>query len=145
MSGRTCAKEPEILAATRRGRIGPSIEDHVRSCPHCRSAVAADRALALLADSGDAGPFPSTTVLRLEAELRLEEQRLARRARRLVGLHAGALAVSLTLLAAVRLVELRLDARVSSFGSAGSICAIVAVAISMWNLFRTAEESALPL
>jgi hypothetical protein len=145
MSGRTCPREPEILAATRRGRIDPSIGDHVRSCPDCRSAVAADRALTLLAAAEDARPFPSATVLRLEAELRLEEQRLARRARRLVGLHAGALALSLVLLASIRVSELGADAQTSTFGGAGTVCAIVVVLISIWNLLRTAEESAVPL
>ena len=145
MSGRTCPKEPDILAATRRGRVDPSIDDHLRSCPGCRAAVAVDRALALAADPEDARPFPSTAVLRLEAELRREEQRLARRARRMIALHAGALGVSLALLAAARALELRLDPRVSAFGSAGSICAVVAVAMSMWNLVRTAEETGVAL
>ena len=144
MIGRGCTREPEILAATRRGRIEPAIEEHLRSCPRCRSAVAADRALSLVAAAEDARPFPSAAALRLEAELRLEEQRLARRARRRVTLHAGSLAVSLALLAAVRVLELRLDPGGSAIGNAGSICAVVAVAMSLWNLVRTAEESPLP-
>jgi hypothetical protein len=108
--------------------------------------VAADRALARIASAvaEDAGPFPSAAALRLEGDLRLEERRLARRARVVIGLHAGALALSLALLAAVRFLELGLDARASTFGSAGSVCAIVAVAISIWNLFRTADELAVP-
>ena len=144
MIGHGCPREPEILAATRRGRSDPAIEDHLRSCPGCRSAAAADRTLARLAAAEDERPFPSAAALRLEAELRREERRLAGRARRLVGLHVGALAVSLALLAAARALEARLDPRVSAFGSAGSICAVVAVALCLWNLVRTAEESPLP-
>jgi hypothetical protein len=105
--------------------------------------MAADRALALLAAAGDSRPFPSAAVLRLEGELRLEEQRLARRAHIVIGLHAGALALSLALLAAVRFGEVALDARGAMFGSAGSICAIVVVVISIWNLAKSVGETAL--
>ena len=145
MIGRACPREPEILAATRRGRLDPSIDDHLRSCRDCRAAVGAERALALVAKAEDARTFPSAAVLRLEAELRLEERRLARRARRLVALHAGALAFSLALLAAARVLELRLDPPLSAFGGAGSICAVVAVAMCLWNLVRTAKETGVAL
>jgi hypothetical protein len=117
---------------------------HTASCTSCSEAVASDRAMALLAVVDDAGSFPSAAALRLEGELLSEERRLARRVHVLVALHAGALAVSLALLATVRLVELRADARASTWGGAGSVCALVVVAISIWNLFRSADESAVP-
>jgi hypothetical protein len=107
--------------------------------------LAVDRALALLAGaSDDTRPFPSAAALRLEGELRREQRRLAQRAHRMIAVHAGALAVSLALLAAVWIVERRSFAGASTVAGAGSICAIVAVVVSIWNLFRTADEMAVP-
>jgi anti-sigma factor RsiW len=144
MNRRACPKATETLTSFRRGRVDASIASHVETCAACEAALAADRALALVAAVEDAGPFPSAAVLRLESELRREEERVARRGRVLLGLHAGALVLSLALLAAVRLVEMGGDARSSTLGGTGSLCAIVVVAISIWNLFRTADESAVP-
>jgi hypothetical protein len=105
--------------------------------------LAIDRALdALRLDEGDARPFPSAAALRLEAELRQERQRAARRARILFGVHAGAVAASVALLAAARVIET--GPAGSAYGEAGTACAIVIVLVSIWNLFRTADEIAIP-
>jgi hypothetical protein len=108
-------------------------------------AEAMDRALALLAIDQDARPFPSAAAVRLESELRLEERRIARRACLVVGLHAGALTLCLSLLAAVFVLEPAPVSQRATFGGAGSLCAAVAVVICIWNLFRCADESAVPL
>jgi anti-sigma factor RsiW len=142
MSHRGCPSESGTLAAHRRGAVDASIAAHVASCADCAAAIAVDRALALIAAAEDPGPYPAATALRLEGELRTEERRLARRGRVLIALQGGGLALSLALLASVRVVEA--GSSPSLFGGAGSICAIVTVAISIWNLFRTADELALP-
>jgi hypothetical protein len=145
MSRQRCPHEGGTLAAHRRGRVDASNATHVDSCAVCGAAIAADRALALLAGSAeDTRPFPSAAALRLEADLRREERRLAGRARASLGLHAGALALSVALLAAVWVMEAGPRSSPWSLGGAGSLCAIVVVAISIWNLFRSADESAVP-
>ena len=145
MSDRACSKERETLAAHRRRRIDAPIAHHLASCAACREAIAGEEALALLAASEDRRPFPTAAALRLELELRLEERRLARRARVQLALHAAAVAVSLALFAAVRLVGPGLDARGSAFGNAGSVGAMIAVVLCTFNFFRTAQDFAAPM
>lgn len=145
MSDRSCSMEMETLTAHRRRRIDGPIASHLASCAACRAAVAAEEMLALLAAADDGRPFPAAAMLRLELELRLEERRLAGRARVRLAFHAAAVALSLALFAAVRLVGPGLDARGSAFGNAGSVGALVAVVLCTFNFFRTAEESVAPL
>lgn len=61
MNRRGCPRESEMLSAFCRRRVDVSIASHVASCA-----------------AEDLRPFPSAAVLRLEGELRREEQRLAR-------------------------------------------------------------------
>lgn len=139
---RACPREQESRAAHRRGQVDASIAGHVLACPSCGPAVAIDRALASLARESEARPFPSAAVLRLEGELRREELRLARRAAVALALHAAAVGVGLALLVAVRLLETGSAPSAWTAGGAGSICALVVVGVSIWNLVRAAGESA---
>jgi len=140
MTRSVCPREAVSLAASRRGALDPSIAAHVASCPDCGPAVALDRALALVASEDVTRPFPSPAALRLEADLLLEERRLARRAAVGVSLQALALAVCLALFAAVWALDLRPGA--PGILGAGSICAAAVVALSMWKLVRAVDEAA---
>jgi len=142
MSRGVCPELSASLAACRRAAADAPVTTHVESCPDCGPAVAVDRALSRLAAFEGAGPFPSSGAIRIESLLVIERRRLARAAAVQVGIQALALVVCFAVLAAAWVLEFRAGATARVVGAA--CCgAIVAVAMSIWSLFRAVDEAAL--
>src|SRR5262249_49086717 len=106
--------------------------------------VELDRALALLAGADDGKPLPPAAALRLEWSLRQEERRLARRGAVRIGLHALAFAACFALLVSAWILSHRRGVPNPGLSSAASAGALIAVVLSLWNLVRAVDGSAVP-